>query len=433
MPPPVLLASFYAGLVLLGGLLLSLPLCNQQPIGLGQALFTAVSAVTVTGLTVVDTGSQFSVTGQIVILTLIQLGGIGLMSVAVLVLSLMGMQVGLRERIFLREDLHHTSLVELMSLVWIAVRVALVCELVGALLLAARFVPVYGWPEGIWQAVFHAVSAFNNAGFSLSADSLSGWVDDPLVNLVVGALIVIGGIGYVVLWELGHRRSWRRLSLHARLTLGGSVVLWVTGTVLIAALEWRNPGTLGGLGNDAGRVLAAWFQSVTTRTAGFNTLDIAALHQSTALLMIVLMLIGGGTTSTAGGLKVTTLAVLFLATLAFFRRRPQIHVFGRSLQTDDVMKVLALTVVAMVLVTGGTFVIALSNPQPMFDLAFEVVSAFGTVGLSRGLTADLDALGQGTLAMIMFIGRMGPLTLGVFLATRSRAAIRYPAGRLYLG
>lgn len=433
LPPPAVLALLYAVLIVTGGLLLMLPVATHATINWSDALFTATSAVTVTGLVVVDTGSDFTLFGQAVILMLIQLGGLGLMTFAVLVLSMLGVPIGLPHTLFLREDLHQTSVTDLMRLVGVILRVVLLCELIGTLLLALVFVPAFGWWSGLWQALFHAVSAFNNAGFALFPDSLSQWASHPLINLVIPALFIIGGIGFSVLADLYRTRGWRKLSLHTKLMLVGTAVLILWSVAAFAALEWNNPLTLGQFGSTADKLMVSWFQATTTRTAGFNTVDIGAIHDSTALMFISLMLIGGGSTSTAGGIKVTTLIVLLLATIAFFRRQSSLHAFGRSLGNEEVMKVLALTMLSLLLVMFSAFVILLSHDGNFLDLLFEVTSAFGTVGLSRGATGDLDDPGRAVIMLLMFIGRVGPLTLGFFLASQMPPRIRYPASRVFLG
>ncbi len=431
--PPALLASFYLSFVVLGGLTLWLPVSHRGELGFLDAFFTSMSAVTVTGLVVVDTGSAFTVFGQVVIAVLIQLGGLGLMTFAVFVLSAIGIPVGISQRLILREDLNQSSLGDLAKLVRTIIIVALGCEAIGAVLLAFIFVPASGWSYGLWQAVFHSVSAFNNAGFALWPDSLSRWVDNPLMNIVIPTLFIIGGLGFIVLGDLYSKRRWRALSVHSKLMIVGTVALILWSWTTFTALEWHNPGTLGALDSDWARLQASWFQAVTTRTAGFNTLDIGQMHDSTVLMMMTLMLIGGGSTSTAGGIKVTTFIVLLLATTAFFKRRDTLHAFGRSLGLDEVMKVMALTTVSILIVFVGLFIISISHDGSFIALAFEVTSAFGTVGLSMGTTTELDPLGQVVIMFVMFLGRVGPLTLGFFLARHSVAKVRYPPGQIFLG
>ena len=295
------------------------------------------------------------------------------------------------------------------------------------------FVPEFGWSDGIWQAIFHAVSAFNNAGFSLFSDSLMAYVGDPIVNLSITAMFIIGGLGFVVLADLYQKRSWQKLSLHSKLMLFGTVILISWAWFAFAVLEWNNPGTLAGLDSTGDRIWASWFQAVTPRTAGFNTLDYAQAENSTTIMTISLMLIGGGPSSTAGGIKVTTIIVLALATLAFFRRQERLNIFGRSLGVDEVMKVLALVSVSLFLVLVGLFTVSITYEGDFLDLLFEVTSAFGTVGLSRGATGELDAMGRTFIIIMMFAGRLGPLTLGFFLAVKSAPRVRYPEGKVFLG
>ncbi|SDE35962.1 TrkH family potassium uptake protein [Limimaricola pyoseonensis] len=432
LPPPALLALLYVTFILVGTALLRTPWAMVEDLGWGGAFFTATSAVTVTGLVLADTGAAFTPFGQGVIAVLIQIGGLGLMVFAVLLLTALGIPIGMPQRIILREDLGQTSLSNLAQLARLVLKVALLCEAVGVAALMLVFVPEFGWAGGAWQAVFHTVSAFNNAGFALFPDSLSRWAGNPMVNLVVPALFIIGGLGFVVIGDIAQKRAWRPLTLHSKLMLAGSAALIAWGWAMVLLLEWDNPGTLGPMG-PAEKLMASWFQAVTPRTAGFNTIDIAAMEESTALVTILMMLIGGGSTSTAGGIKVTTFIVLLLATVAFFKRRTTLHVFGRSLGVEEVMKVMALTTVSILVTMTALFLISIRWEGEMFDLGFEVASAFGTVGLSRGATTELDGFGQLVICAVMFLGRVGPLTLGFFLATRSRPRVGYPDGQVYLG
>ncbi len=433
LPPPALLALSYAILIVVGMLLLKLPVATHNGIAWGDALFTAVSAVTVTGLAVVDTGSYFTTTGQAFILMLIQLGGLGIMVFAVLVLSAMGLPIGMSHHVFLREDLNQTSVSELVRLLQVILRVVLVCELGGAALLAVVTVPEFGWSAGLWQALFHSISAFNNAGFGLFPDSAVRWATNPLVNFTIPMLVIIGGLGYSVIADVFQLRQWRRFSLHTKLMLVGTAVLLVWSTVIFAALEWDNAKTLGALPSAFDRWQASWFQAVIARTAGFNSIDLAGMHDSTVLSFVSWMLIGGGSTSTAGGIKVTTFIVLLLATVAFFRRQKQLHVFGRSIGIDQVLKVTAISVLTVLTLMAGMFLLTLSNDGKFLDLLFEATSALCTVGVTRGLTGQLDGLGRTVLMLLMFIGRVGPLTLGFFLATQVSPRVRYPASQVYLG
>ncbi|MER5172867.1 TrkH family potassium uptake protein [Thioclava sp. GXIMD2076] len=432
MPPPLLLAVLYASAILLGACALMLPISRHAQISWSDALFTATSAVTVTGLVVFDIGTSLSLFGQMVLAFLIQLGGLGLMTFAVLVLGALGLPIGLTGQIYLREDLNQNSMHRLMQLVRVILKAVLICEAIGAVALCFSFVPRLGLRDGVWQAIFHSVSAFNNAGFSTFSNGLIGYATDPIINLVIPALFIIGGIGYTVLRELGSGKGWKRFSLSTKIVLLGTAILIPWSVVMFAALEWTNPGTLGGHTVWA-KLMISWFQGVTTRTAGFNTTDIAAMHDSTSLMFISLMLIGGGPASTAGGIKVTTFVVMLLATVAFFRRQTQLNAFGRSIGFEAVLKVMALTAISTVLVFVATFLILITHDGRFLDVAFEVSSAFGTVGLSRDYTSHLNEFGRAVIIAVMFLGRVGPLTLGFFLATHSVPRLRYPKGEIHLG
>lgn len=432
-PPPAVLAAGYLALIVLGGLALMLPPMARVPITLMDALFTSTSAVTVTGLAVIDTETVLTFWGQLVVTVLIQLGGLGLMTFAVMVWSALGLPIGITHGAYLREDLNQTSYSKLTSLVWTILRVVLMAEIAGAMLLCLSFMPHHGLAEGLWHAIFHSVSAFNNAGFSTFSAGLTDYALDPVVNVVIPGLFILGGIGYVVVGDIANRRFWRGWSLHTRLMVVGTAVLIVLGVGLTAILEWNNPATLAQYDSATARLTVAWFQGVTPRTAGFNSTDIGGLHDSTSLLYMALMIIGGGPTSTAGGLKVTTVVVMVLATMAFLRRRTEIWAFGRSIALGDVLKAMALISIASMVIFTAMFVLIISHDGEFVDIAFEVASAFGTTGLSRGYTAELTDFGRAVIMVVMFLGRVGPLTLGFFLATRMVPRVRYPAGQVHLG
>ena len=431
--PPAVLATIYAVFIIVGAVALWLPFSNTGDITFSDAVFTAASAVTVTGLVVVDTGADFTLIGQVVIALLIQIGGLGLMTFAALLLTMLGLTIGMPQRLVLRDELGQTGVSNLLSLVRVVILVAFVAEAIATGLLMVVFVPEFGWSYGFWQALFHAISAFNNAGFSLFSDSLSGYVADPIVNMTITMLFILSGLGFVVLADLNRQRGWRKLTLHSKLMLSGTLVLILFAWVMFTLLEWNNPATLGGLESGGARILASWFQAVTPRTAGFNTLDYAQMENSTTVMTLMLMLVGGGPSSTAGGIKVTTLIVLVLATVAFFRRQERLHIFGRSLGMSEVMKVLALTTLSIFLVAVGLFLTSITYDGDFLDLLFEVCSAFGTVGLSRGATGELDEFGRAMIILIMFAGRLGPLTLAFFLATQSKSKVGYPEGKVFLG
>ncbi len=433
LPAPALLAILYLCFIAAGAVVLRLPVSHHGAVGWMDALFTSTSAVTVTGLVVVDTGSAFTFFGQAVIAFLIQMGGLGLMTFAVLLLSALGIPVGMPQKLVLREEVNTTSFSNLAVLVRMIFKIAIIVEVIGAALLSLVFVPEFGWRQGLWHAVFHAVSAFNNAGFALFPDSLSRWAADPLMNAVVPLMFIVSGLGFVVVGDIVQKRRWRGLSLHTKIMVVGTVALLAWGTVTFAVLEWSNPGTLGAMDGFGDKLIASWFQGATPRTAGFNTLDTAAMRDETALMTMTLMVIGGGSTSTAGGIKVATFIVLLLATVAFFRGRSDLNMFGRRLDAGEVMKVLALTTVSLILVMVSLFLLMLVEEADFLILAFEITSAFGTVGLSMGATGELGTPGELIVMVVMFLGRVGPLTLGFFLVTRSRPRVRFPKGQIYIG
>jgi trk system potassium uptake protein TrkH len=434
MPPTAVLALLFAGLIGAGTLLLMLPVSRNAALHPLDAMFTAASAVTVTGLVVVDTGTHFTRFGQVVLLLLMQLGGLGIITFAVMILALLGQRLGLRQQMLLKEDLNQTSLGDLVRLVRVIAVVVGLTEGAGMLLLALRFVPQYGWGEGLFQALFHAVSAFNNAGFSLFPDGLVRYSNDAWVAAAVMVLVVVGSLGFSVVDELRQRGQRRRLSLHTQLTLLGTAVLVVWSIAALAVMEWHNPQTLARHEGTGERLLAAAFQAVAGRTAGLNNVDVGHMGHASTLMFISLMFIGGGSTSAAGGIKVSSFMVLCIATLAFLRGSTSPTAFGRTIAASDILKVLALTFLSLLMVMVAAFALALTHPElPFADLLFEAVSAFSTCGLSRGITAQLDGWGRAILIVVMFLGRIGPLALGLAFARSAPPAIRYPQGRVYLG
>ena len=433
LPTPALLALLYLSWITVGALLLMLPIASTDDITWSDAFFTATSAVTVTGLIVVDTGTAFTTFGQGVLMLLIQLGGMGLMTFAVLVLSSLGMQIGLAQRQFLREEMGLSSLGGLLDIVWVVFKVVFVCEVIGMAIMAFVFVPEFGWREGAWQAAFHSISAFNNAGFSLFPDSLMGYVDNPLIIFTISVQFIVAGLGFAVLSDILVFGKWQKFSLHTRLMLVGTLGLILISCFGYGILEWNNIETLGGLASSGERMNAIWFEAVTPRTAGFNSMNTAAMQDSTTLMMIVLMVIGGGSTSTAGGIKVTTAVVLLLATIAFFRNSGKMRAFGYSVGLQQGLKVMALLTISLFVILVGLFLIVATHEINFLMAAFEVTSAFGTVGLSQGATGELNDFGRLIICMIMFLGRVGPLTLGFFLASKTTPRIQYPEGSIYLG
>lgn len=433
LSPPQLLLLGFALLSALGTLLLLLPIAAHEPLRWHQALFTATSAVTVTGLIVTDT-STLTLFGQIVVLLLIQLGGLGFTTFAALVLLLLGMRMPLQQQKLVRENLNYSSFKDLRRLVLVVIVVALVAEAGGTLLLATTWVPEFGLQAGLWYSLFHAVSAFNNAGFAILPGGLFNEVANPQVNSVMSLLFIIGGLGFAVIAELTQWRGRRRLSLHTKVMLSATLGLTLSAMAALLLLEWNNPATLGGLDSITARLWAAWFQAVTPRSAGFNTVDISALTAPSTLLTMLLMFIGAGPGSTASGIKVTTFVVLLLVAHAFVRSTAQPAIFGRAVPEQIVLKAVAVAFAGLLLVFTSLLALTITEPGKAFlDLAFEAVSAFGTVGLSRGITDDLSVPGQIVVIITMLLGRAGPISLGYFLATRKSGGTRYAEGQVHIG
>jgi trk system potassium uptake protein TrkH len=431
-PPQALVLSFVA-LSLTGAVLLALPIATSKPTTWLQALFTSVSSSTVTGLMVVDPGTHFTLFGQSVMMVLIQLGGLGLMTFGVFIIQLSRGALSMSHRLVVAEALNQPGQADTMKMLRWLVAFTVIVELIGTLLLAIRWVPEMGWSQGLYFSLFHAIAAFNNAGVGLKANNLIDYAGDPLINVVISSLFIIGGIGFVVVADMYNKRRFRDFSLHTKLMLVGTLVINLVAMLILLVLEYGNPDTLGSLPSLSAKLWAAWFQAVSPRTAGFNTLDMADLMPASVFLIMGLMFIGAGSGSTASGIKLSTFIILVLATISIFQRREQSAVFGRSIGTQTIVKSLAITVVSWLTVVTAVFLLILSETAVFIDLAFEAVSAFGTVGLSRGITANLSPLGQGIIMVLMLIGRVGPLTLA-FMLTRSHSKrIQYPDGQVSVG
>jgi len=421
-PAQVVVAGF-AGAVVAGTLLLLLPVSRS---GAGSAdiidaLFTATSAVCVTGLIIVDTPVYWSGFGQAVVLGLIQIGGFGIMALATLLGLLISRRLGLRTRLNTAAEVRSLGLSDVRHVLLGVARTSLLFEAVGALMLTARFATEYDEPVGrsLWLGVFHAVSAFNNAGFALYSDNLIGFATDPLVSVPVCVLVIAGGLGFPVLFEL--RRAWRtprRWTLHTKIVTSMTVLLLVLGTAMFLVLEWTNPRTLGPM-SVGGKVVAGFFQGVQPRTAGFNSINTGALNPETLLGTDVLMFIGGGSAGTAGGIKVTTFAVLLFVIITEIRGDQSVTAFGRRLPREAQRQALTVALLSVAVVVASTGLLLLDTDFTLDQVLFEVISAFATVGLSTGITAQVSTEGQLLLIALMFLGRLGPVTLASALALRS--------------
>lgn len=435
--PGQLVITGFIGAILIGTVLLLLPIATTDANAtFMEALFTATSAVCVTGLIVTDTPVFWSGFGQAVILVLIQIGGLGVMTVASLLGVLVTRRLDLRSRLVAAASTRAVSLGDVRRLLVRVVLLALVVEAAVALVLTVRYAVAYdeSFGQALWQGVFHAVSAYNNAGFALFSLSLIDFVADPWICVPICVATIVGGLGLPVILEvLRERRRPRRWSVHTKITLVMTVLLLVGGTGFFLLAEWDNPATMGTL-DTGGRILASFTQSAQARTAGFNSVNTADMHTETWLGTVILMFIGGGSGGTAGGIKVTTFAVLAVVIWSELRGDPDATVFDRRISVATQRQALTLALLSVAIVVLPTLWITALSPFTVDQILFEVTSAFSTTGLSTGITAQLAWYHQIVLVALMFIGRLGPITLGTALALRAhRRLYRLPESAPIIG
>lgn len=437
MTPSRILVIGFTLLTLFGTVLLTSPLATRDGIGLPflNAVFTATSALSVTGLVVVDTGTTFTPFGQGVILFLIQVGGIGFMTFATMFAIMVGRRITLKERLLLKEALNQVSTEGIVRLAKSVILFSFIIEAVGALILTVHWSSDLGWIKALYYGVFHAVSAFNNAGFAIFDQfaNLTSHVEDTITNIVVMLMIILGSLGFTVLANL-YAYPRKKLTLHSKTVLKVSGFLIIVGAGIIFMLEINNPLTLGELPMGT-KVMAALFQSVT-RTCGFNTIDITSMRDTTLLTMMALMFIGASPGSTGGGIKTTTFLATVLSVLNTFRSHPHVVLGGRTLPKDVIQKAWAITALGVFMIFIMTAILTITENADVFVLLFEVISALGTVGLSLGITPDLSSTGKVVIIACMFMGRVGLITLGFFLSQKaemSSANIKYPDERILIG
>ena len=434
-----IIAFGFALIILTGGLLLTLPAASKtgNTISFLDALFTAASATCVTGLVVKDTFVQFTPFGQAIILALIQVGGLGFISIMIFFLFAAGKKINLKERSLLMEannTFHIGGAVKYVKRVLIATAFF---EFTGALLLSLRFIPRFGILKGAWFSVFHSISAFCNAGFDLMGEtvpyiSLTEYRGDPLVVLTISLLIVCGGLGFIVWDDLAkHRLRFARYALHTKIVLSVTAILVAAGTGLFLVLE--NQHTLAGLPFGE-KLLSALFQSITPRTAGYNTIDQAHLSEGGSLLTLLLMFIGASPGSTGGGIKTSTFTVIILAAIAYARNCHDINIYGRRLEDGIVSRAFSSVAIYLTTLVAGVMVIFLNQNLPFMDVFFEAFSAIGTVGLSTGITRELSSLSRVAIILLMYAGRVGSLTLAFALSVgKHPAAVRNPQEKIAIG
>ncbi|NLY20115.1 MAG: Trk family potassium uptake protein [Tissierellia bacterium] len=412
LSPPLFLLLGFALVIMVGTFLLNLPMSSQngEPVGLVNAFFTASSATCVTGLTVVDTAAHWTDFGHVVIITMIQIGGLGLMTFSVLFSILLGKSIGLSDRLIIKEQFNLDTLNGLVKLLKYVVLIAFVIEGIGSLIFATKFIPMYGFGRGLWTSIFHGISSFCNAGFSTIPGNIEPFKSDLLININIMLLVIFGGLGFSVIVEIFSKRKFSKLSVQAKLVLIISTALILIGAIGFFLMERTNMETIGGEGLYT-QTLQSFFQSVVARTAGFNSVNLAGLRDSTALLLVIMMFVGGSPGSTAGGLKTTTVATLFLATFSVIRGEKDTVVFNRKIADETIRKSLAIIVIAISLIIMITLILSITEDFSYIDILYETVSAYGTVGVTKGITPELSNIGKIILSCTMYIGRVGSLTM----------------------
>lgn len=431
--------------ILTGALLLMLPISSKNGASLPflDALFTATSATCVTGLIVADTGTYFSLFGQIVVILLIQIGGLGIMTMSMILFSFTGRKISLHDRMSMAEGLGESRLQGVVRLTRGALLVTGLVELTGAILLSFRFIPQYGLAKGMWFSVFHSISAFCNAGFDLIGGyrSMTVYDKDPFVLLTIMGLIVAGGLGFGVIINLRNTRDLRRLRLHSKMVLTGTAFLILLGTLAFLWIEYENPKTIGSM-NLFDKILNSMFQSVTLRTAGFNSIDQLAMHDASKGVGILLMLVGGGPAGTAGGLKITTVFTLFLAARAYLRGKFETEAFGRTIPLEQTRRALTITLLGSVFLVGMAMMLSFSEQDMpagslgLLNQLYEATSAFCTVGVSTGVSAAGSSVTRVILILLMYAGRVGLVTVALSLVestTRKEPVLHYPQEDVLIG
>lgn len=430
-----MVALSFGGIILVGTLLLMLPAASSDGVscGLMTALFTATSATCVTGLTLVDTAAAFSPFGQVLILVMIQLGGLGFMTVLFLLASLTRRQLSLRQRLVMVSAFNLNDMRDVLELVRGALRLTFCAEITGAAILSLCFFPRYGW-SAVWKGIFISVSAFCNAGFDLFGDSLISYNNNPLVLLTVAALVICGGLGFFVWEELLDKRAYKPLSLYSKIVLWMTAALLAAGMIMFLCMEFLNPATLADMPFWQ-RVLNAFFQSATLRTAGFSAIDQGKLTDVSLAVSILFMLVGGSSGSTAGGMKTATLGVLLLSLRAGLRGSSSVTLRGWTIPQRKVLSAMTLTLVVGALFLAASIAIALIDGVPYLSAAYEAASALGTVGLTTGITAGLSDVTHGLLIALMYLGRVGVLSFSLAFLSQSRvkSKISYPESDVMIG
>ncbi|MCF6409126.1 TrkH family potassium uptake protein [Pseudalkalibacillus salsuginis] len=433
LTPPRILAFSFIVLITVGTLLLKLPIATTGEITWLTALFTATSASTITGLVVVDTGSVYTLFGQIIILSLIQAGGVGIMTFAVLIVQMLSKRIGIRFMLLIQQALNQSSYGGIIRLVKVLLIFALVSESIGTLILMSMWVPDMGWKQGTYASIFYSISGFNSAGFSIWSEGLIGHNSNPVVLTVISTLFVLSGLGFTVILDLYYSRKFKELSLHSKLMIIGTGVINIVALFVIFALEFNNVKTIG-LMPLSDKLFNSYFQAVTPRSAGLNSLDVNSMEDASIFFTIILMFIGAGSTSTGGGIKLTTFIALLLSVATFLRGKSEAVILGRTISDSTIIRAFAITVILLGILFTTVFIMMISEDASFIEILFEAVSAISTCGLSMGITGELSVIGQIVIILLMYFGKLGPLTLLFILAKPSlRRKVRYPYGEIITG
>ena len=432
-----ILAGGFFIIILIGAFILNMGFSSAkgESIGFLDALFTSTSSVCVTGLIVADTGTYWSDFGKFVIMILVQIGGLGFMTLATLGVLISGERLSYSEKLLIQDSLSSEKTSGILKFSKKIVLVSLFIEFVGAICLSIAFVPEFGFVKGICYGIFHSVTAFCNAGFDIMGNfsSLTAYFNNPIVNISIMLLIILGGLGFSTIFDINRKRSFKKFKLNTKIILITTAILIVIPTFLFFIFEMDNPKTLGTM-NFGEKILASLFQVVSPRTAGYNTIDLSQMHDSTKFLTIILMFIGGAPASTAGGLKITTFALIIISVYCLFKQKSEIEIFGRTVPFKNLNKALVSLVIGFTLVITGTMIILSYSDFDFLTVLYEVTSAYATVGLTLCITTKLNAICKITLIILMFMGRVGSLTvLYSFIKTDSKKKYKYPKEEINIG
>lgn len=432
------LALGFISVILIGGIILSLPIssANGEATSFIDAVFTSTTSVCVTGLVTLDTGTHWNYFGKTVILILIEIGGLGFMSFATLVAILIGKKITLKDRLLMQEAMNTFTFQGVVKMVRYILTFTLSVQLLGAMLYSTQFIPEFGFAKGIYYSIFHSISAFCNAGIDLIGGfrSFTVYSSNPVILLTTSALIIIGGLGFTVWAEIYNMKSMRRLSTHSKVVLTVTSILLVGGTILMFIFEYNNPGTMKNF-SILDKLTNAWFASVSPRTAGFNSVSTSDMTPAGEFLTIILMFIGGSPGSTAGGLKTTTMGILALTLISVIKGREDTEVFGKRFSKDLVYKAIAVFFIGISIVVVYTMLLSITEKGVSFEyILYEVTSGFGTVGLTLGLTQHLTAVGKILIMTTMYLGRVGPLTIMLALTNiKTKKPVKYPEDKILIG